>query len=243
MNDIDQRCDAYLAWLDNARRAHAPTIKEFGDAQSATTIIMQQAGMSAAPIAIAAAAFNFATNTYTNVTSRLVLELNRSTVQAVVLGRQRTYREGLFGTDTSGRKIMITSRPQAIFALRSYLRFCMPMTIETEVNSTVATFERGGAEALATSTPMITPETVAQPTLLTPSTRGPSYYRLRSLLFPKGQPDKAAAKEVADLLGEPRARGILNDRKFEPLYDRISACLVARSVGSPCPKGSLRKFR
>jgi hypothetical protein len=129
MNDIDQRCDAYLTWLDNVRRARAPTIKELADAQTATTIIMQQAGVSATPIAIVAAAFGFATNTFTNVNARLILEVDRATVQTIVLNRQKQYREQLFGIDSKGRKILIASRPAAIFALRSYLRLCMPMTI------------------------------------------------------------------------------------------------------------------
>ncbi len=98
MNDIDQRCDAYMAWLDEAQRSREPV-------------------------------------------------LNESTVQAVVLSRQKEYRDQLIGTSTN-KAIAIVSRPAALYALRSYLRLCMPMTIETEINNTIATFERNGADGL-----------------------------------------------------------------------------------------------
>ncbi len=56
----------------------------------------------------------------------------------------------------------IDNRPAAIYALRQYLRLCMPMTIETQINTTVKLFERGGTVALgqAASRPMIDARTV-----------------------------------------------------------------------------------
>lgn len=175
MNDIDQRCDAYLTWLDNVRRAQPHTLKELADAQTATTIIMERSGINAAPIAIAAAAFGFAIDTFTNVTARLVLEVDRSTVQTLVLSRQKKYREDLFGTASSPTKVVIANRPAAIFALRSYLRLCMPMTIETEINTLIATFERGGADALKKDG-MISAGTVGVSTIIDvnkPTPKGP----------------------------------------------------------------------
>ena len=46
---------------------------------------MQAAGVGVGPNAIAAAVFGFATNTFNNVTSRLIFEVDHSTVQTVVL--------------------------------------------------------------------------------------------------------------------------------------------------------------
>ncbi|HET7679894.1 MAG TPA: hypothetical protein VFK79_07135 [Xanthobacteraceae bacterium] len=160
MNDIDQRCDAYLTWLDGVRRSQAPILKQITDTGTASSLIMQATGVGAGPIAVVAAAFGLASNTFTNITSRLILEVNGSTVQAVVLGRQKTYREELFGAVGKPRTAIIASRPAAIFALRSYLRLCMPMTIETEINNTVTTFERGGAAALERKEPMIAARSV-----------------------------------------------------------------------------------
>jgi len=162
MNDIDERCDSYLTWLDNVRRARAPTIKELSDAHTAAELIMQATGVGAGPIAVVGAAFGFATDTFTNVTSRLVLEVNHSTVQSVVLASQKQFREDLLGSAKGAPTVLIPSKPAAIYALRSYLRLCMPMTIETQINNTVSVFERAGPDALK-SEPMISAKTAGAP--------------------------------------------------------------------------------
>ena len=147
MNDIDQRCDAYLSWLDEAQRSREPVLNELALASATTQTIMRSTGVGANPITIAGAAFGLAAGTFTNVQSRLILTMPHSTVQAVVLSRQKEYRDQLNGTATS-KAVAIVSRPNALYALRSYLRLCMPMTIETEINNTIATFERNGADGL-----------------------------------------------------------------------------------------------
>jgi hypothetical protein len=158
MNDIDQRCDAYLAWLDDRKRWTTPALQQISDLRTATEAIMVATGASGPyAIGIVGAAFGLATRTFTNLNSRLVVELNHSTVQAVVLNRQKQYRLKLFGDPAEHfAAIPITSRPAAIHALRSYLRLCMPFTIETEVNATITDLERTGVVA----PPMIDPDTV-----------------------------------------------------------------------------------
>jgi len=146
MNDIDERCDGYLIWLDNIRRSQAPITKQILDTATATALIMQATGASAGSMAIVAAAFGLASSSFTNVSSRLILEVPHSTVQAIVLSRQKAYRDDLFGNPP----VLIPNRPAAVYALRSYLRLCMPITIEMEINNTIATFERGGVAALST---------------------------------------------------------------------------------------------
>lgn len=166
MNDIDQRCDAYLLWIDYVRRGRDPTLRVISDAATYSALIMDRAGVSAAPIAIAGAAIGFARNTFENVTSRLILEVNHSAVQSVVLSAQRQYREELFGTgDVKRAPVVIASKPAAVYALRSYLRLCMPVTIEAEINNTVATFARGGPQALRDQDPLITASTAGVLTL------------------------------------------------------------------------------
>jgi hypothetical protein len=147
MNDIDQRCDAYLAWLDDAQRSREPVLNEIALLSATAQTIMRSTGAGANPITIAGAAFGLAAGTFTNVQSRLILTMPHSTVQAVVLSRQKEYRDQLIGTSTT-KAIAIVSRPAALYALRSYLRLCMPMTIETEIINTIATFERNGADGL-----------------------------------------------------------------------------------------------
>jgi hypothetical protein len=155
MNDIDRRCDAYLSWLDNRRRWIGPIHQQILDTEAATLVIL---GATIADptkaIAIVAAAFGLASHSFTNFNSRFLFEVEKSTVQAVVLTRQQTYRQTL--------PVVIDNRPAAIYALRQYLRLCMPMTIETQINTTVKLFERGGTIALEQSAarPMIDAQTV-----------------------------------------------------------------------------------
>jgi hypothetical protein len=115
-----------------------------------------------------------ASNSFTNLQSRLLLEVPHSTVQALVLSRQKEYREDLFGTDKKPG-VIIPDRPSAIYALRSYLRLCMPITIEMEINNTVAAFERGGAGALVgTKTQFISAKTVGVAAITNPNAPTPS---------------------------------------------------------------------
>ena len=141
MNDVDQRCDAYLAWLDNRRRSATPVLNQLAAMNSATQAIMNATGAGAAAITIVGIGFGLAADTFTNVNSRLLLEVNQSTVQSVVLGHQTEYR-------IQTAKVLVRSRPMAIYLLRNYLRICMPFSIETSINNTVSVYHRAGPEAL-----------------------------------------------------------------------------------------------
>lgn len=150
MNDIDARCDAYLAWLDERRRSAGPILQQISDIRTATTAILALSGVGVDPIAIVSAAFGLASGTFTNVNSRLLLQLDQSTVQAVVLSRQTEFRQMLRAPDQR-----IANRPDAIHVLRSYLRICSPFTIETDINTTITTLARGGAAAIDRQAPLV----------------------------------------------------------------------------------------
>jgi hypothetical protein len=141
MNDIDRRCDAYLAWLDDRKRSQTPVLNELHALSAATIGIMNATGVGANPITIVGLAFGLAADTFTNVQSRLVLEANHSTVQAVVLGNQSQYRREVIGK-------VVDNKPAAIYLLRGYLRICMPFSIETSINDTLTVYHRSGAGAL-----------------------------------------------------------------------------------------------
>jgi hypothetical protein len=164
MNDIDERCDAYLAWLDDKRRSQGPILSEINALQTTSQAVMRAAGVGANPITIVGLAFGLASNTFTNIRSRLLLEADHSTVQSIVLGRQKTYREGLM-------KQSIVTRAEAVYALRSYLRICMPMTIEMQINTTVAVYEQTGTTGVAIkhANPLIDPRTVTKNAPLAPA--------------------------------------------------------------------------
>lgn len=155
MNDIDARCDSYLAWLDDKRRSQEPILSEINVLQTTTQSMMRVAGAGANPITMVGLAFGLASNTFTNIRSRLLLEANHSTVQSIVLGRQKDYRIGF-------AKQTVITRAEAVYALRSYLRICMPMTIEMQINTTVAIFEQVGTDGLQFKQdhPLIDPRTI-----------------------------------------------------------------------------------
>jgi hypothetical protein len=157
MNDIDARCDSYLTWLDANRRSREPVLQQLSDMRTATTAILSATGSGVTPIAIVAASFGLATSSFTNFNSRLIFDLDQSTVQTVVLSRQNEFRQSL--------PRAIDNKAAAIYALRSYLRLCMPMTIETQVNTTIKLYESGGTRALQSANPMIDAGLVKSPVI------------------------------------------------------------------------------
>lgn len=171
MNDVDLRCDAYLAWLDNRKRSATPILNQLAAMNSATQAIMNATGAGAAAITIVGLGFGLAADTFTNVNSRLLLEVNQSTVQSVVLGHQTEYRLQV-------AKVQVRSRPMAIYLLRNYLRICMPFSIETSINNTVSVYHRAGPEALrseplSTRAPRVAAATSPAPRVVVRSTEAP----------------------------------------------------------------------
>jgi hypothetical protein len=148
MNDIDRRCDAYLAWLDNKRRWREPILAQIHTTAATAGAIMGLTGVGAAPIAIVGTAFGFAQDTFINYNARLITEINQSVVQSVVLDNQNQFRIKIAGTP-------VDNRPAAIYLLRNYLRICMPFSIEMSINNTMTVYHRGGPDALRTE-PLLT---------------------------------------------------------------------------------------
>lgn len=142
MNDIDQRCDSYLSWLDQRKRENAAILAEVSAIRVAVDALTNPAITSVSPIALAsvAAAFGLATSTLGNVNS-LLLQVDHTTVQSVVFINRRNFREKVLD-------LAITNKPMVVHALRSYLTICMPMTISANINSTVTVFQQAGAGAL-----------------------------------------------------------------------------------------------
>lgn len=132
MNDIDRRCDAYLTWLDSQRRNRPAVLEQIAATGTTTNGILGLTGVGTKAMALVAAAFGLAGATYGNWNSRLLLEVDHSTVQGLVYRRQEQFRQ-----DNSSAITNVSDRPTALYLLRGYLRLCMPMTIETDINSTI----------------------------------------------------------------------------------------------------------
>jgi hypothetical protein len=151
-NDIDQRCDGYLSWLDEQRRLRAPILNEINTIQVAAQNIMGLAAASVKSINIVGLAFGFASNTFTNIQSGLLLEVDKSTVETVVIQNQNFYR-------TSLPQGNIDNRATAIYVLRSYLRICTPFTIANQINTTVTLAHSNAGPG----SPLIDPSVVHAP--------------------------------------------------------------------------------
>jgi len=140
MNDIDTRCDSYLAWLDQKRRENAGILTEISAVRFAVDALTNPAVVTVSPVALAAisAAFGLATSTVNNFNS-LLLQVDHTTVQNVVFNNRHDFRENLLKFSSA-----IDSKPMAIHTLRTYLTICMPMTISANINSTVTVFQQTG---------------------------------------------------------------------------------------------------
>jgi hypothetical protein len=135
MNDIDQRCDGYLTWLDARRRDQAPVLAEMSALLGATHSIMAITGSSVKSLNIVTTAFALASATYINWNSRLLISVNQSTVQEVVYASQWKYRQKI-------STALVPDQPTAIYLLRNYLRLCMPITIEASINTATTLVQR-----------------------------------------------------------------------------------------------------
>ncbi|MFB6461111.1 hypothetical protein [Bradyrhizobium tunisiense] len=125
-NDIDRRCDSYLAWLNSRRRNRAAILDQITDTRTFTEALLYTTGAGAAPIAIAGLAFGLASNSFTNYYSRLLFEIEKSTVQVLVHQKRLQFREKL------GKNIAF--QPDAVHVLREYLLICTPFYIEDLIN-------------------------------------------------------------------------------------------------------------
>jgi hypothetical protein len=136
MNDIDQRCDGFLAWLDAKRRDREPALAEIAAIGGAAHNIMTVTGSDPTALNVLSTAFALASATYANWNSRLLIAANQSTVQEVVYNSQGDFRKKIL-------TYPIPDQPTAIYLLRNYLRLCMPSTIEARINVSTTLVERG----------------------------------------------------------------------------------------------------
>jgi hypothetical protein len=168
MNDIDQRCDSYLAWLDQMKRENAAILTEIAAvrvAVDALTNPVVSSGVGPRTLAAVAAAFGLASSTFNNVNS-LLLQVDHTTVQSVVFGRRQDFRLDV-------GKHTISSKPIAVHALRMYLTICMPMTIAADINSTVTVFQQAGAGAIDRGRVSADPRTLGRPMTANEQVRKP----------------------------------------------------------------------
>jgi hypothetical protein len=156
MNDIDQRCDGFLTWLDARRRDKEPILAELSAINTAVHSIMTVTGSNPRSLDIVTAAFGLASASYANWNSRLLIAANQSTVQEIVYKGQGDYRDKI-------KAYRVPDQPTAIYLLRNYLRLCMPTTIEASLNTTTTLVLRDAPKAARDN---LVVSTVARPTVI-----------------------------------------------------------------------------
>lgn len=142
MNDVDERCDTYLETVDNARRDRDAYRKQLSDTETQGTAILGLnrgvlTEITKKHLALVSQAFGFTRNSLDNYYSRLILEVEKSSLRSLVKKRQTAYRNRLEDPNTGMMKYVL-DKSSSYYAMRGYLRLCTPTSIETEIKATVA---------------------------------------------------------------------------------------------------------
>ncbi|MCW8060115.1 hypothetical protein [Agrobacterium tumefaciens] len=133
--DIDERCDTFLDRLYYKDKTYDPILTQISDTRSFTGAVLDATKSTKMAISIVAAAFSLAESSFRNTRGSLLEALDPTTVKSIVFRRQQQIKKEIYGTQ-------ISSKPQALHALRAYLRVCMPFTIEMEANALITTLQR-----------------------------------------------------------------------------------------------------
>ena len=105
-NDIDRRCDAYLAWLASRRRDRNAILSQIHDTRTFTEALFHDGRWRRAD-RDAGLAFGLASNSFTNYYSRLLFEIEKSTVSLLVREKRLQYRNTL--------NVRIAFQPDAVY--------------------------------------------------------------------------------------------------------------------------------
>jgi hypothetical protein len=133
-NDIDRRCDGYLAWLDYQRRSRVFANDLFAHVSLLTTGIFAALDTGKQTISLVALSLGFGQNIYNSYQNRILIEIEGSTLETIVVDRRLDFRELITSAP-------IESKPAAVKVLRDYLRICTPYGIKISIN----TFSRSRA--------------------------------------------------------------------------------------------------
>ncbi|WP_173513009.1 hypothetical protein [Sinorhizobium psoraleae] len=128
LNDIDHRCDLYLAWLEN-KRNERPFVESTLTSIGATTAgVLGIAAPGSDALSYVALALGFASQTYSAFYTRALLGIEPSTIKLTVEGRRLAFRETFLNA-------RYREKADVVFVLRSYLKLCTPQTITMDVNT------------------------------------------------------------------------------------------------------------
>jgi len=133
--DIDWRCNRYLGWLVTKRGERGFTN------QTLSALMATLGGLSAATgaaeaIGYTGLALGLAGSIYNNYQETLLNGLETTAIVKNVLDRRTQFR-------TAFEDARITSKPEAEYVLRAYLRICTPASIIMNANEALLVFSSG----------------------------------------------------------------------------------------------------
>jgi hypothetical protein len=140
--DIDQRCDTFLDALYYKEKTSDAVLAQVSATRSVSRAVLEASSVSMMALRIVAAAFDFSESTFRNANTTLLEALDPTTVKSIVLRRQQEVKQQIYDAT-------ITSKPQALHALRTYLRVCLPFAIEMEANAVLTTAQRTGSNGFS----------------------------------------------------------------------------------------------
>lgn len=127
-NDIDLRCDRYLAWVDG-RRAEATLVDSMLASTTQTLqAILQVTSPGTDSIFYIGQVLGFANDVYDAQNNFLLLGLESSTIRRIVYERRLEFRRQF-------SQVPYSDTADMVFALRSYLRICTPQNIALDANT------------------------------------------------------------------------------------------------------------
>lgn len=123
----DVLCSDYiesLYWVNKQLKADIRDVNAFG---TLTTGVMGIAKSAASTIAGAAVVFGYAEESMNTMGSRVLFELEPSSIRALVESSQKSFRTAL--------QTGYTNRAGAFTVIREYISLCLPSRIEAEINN------------------------------------------------------------------------------------------------------------
>lgn len=127
-NDIDARCDKYLAAISRQRLEARAFTRQSAAGLGFARAVFRIAGNTSDTLAYLTEALNLTNLLLDEENLSLLAAIDTSTIMTLVNKNRRAFRK--VATETK-----VQDRPQAIYALRNYLAICTPQSIVLNVNN------------------------------------------------------------------------------------------------------------
>jgi len=186
----DARCSDYVESLYWVNKQSKADVRDVNSAGTLVTGVMGIAKSAASEIAAAAVLFGYAEESINNSGSRVLFDLEPSSIRSLVEGSQKAFRGALLTgyNDQSG----------AFSVIREYIALCLPSTIEAEINNAAKNAVQVAASGNpATGEPPKVSVNAAQVNVSTHTYDSDVYsLLLKAYAFPGGTKDNAAHTQL-----------------------------------------------